>query len=397
VIVDLESRALVLRHKLVGVLRARGVTDPNILAAFAKVPRHLFVDQFWVGGFDGPADAGAAKMRVMDDSVSDEDLAWVYAPDTALLAAPFAEATTSVSAPYLIAGMLRELDLAAGLRVLEIGAGSGYHAALMAALVGPSGSVVTVDIDADLAERTRSRLNRLGYRTVRVAAADGTEGVPGNIFDRIVATVGCVDVAAAWRDQLRDHGVLMVPLLHGGAHPRVRLRKTAGGLAGEVVGYSGFVAIQGAQAGQSPWRLSPTPAGQPVQADLPGPIADALRPPDPTLPGWNPNEWAFGFYVSLRDQRAGFGAGLYGDESYARVVGGRLLILGDDGECLAGELISMAQDWLDLGTPGLDCYRTTFEPAQRPTCELVNTADPAGPWMIGRPDHVQTVSLQPTQ
>src|SRR5262249_55048873 len=146
-----------------------------------------------------------------------------------------------------------ELDLVPGTRVLEIGAGSGYNAALLALLVGDPRLVTTVDIDVELVQQTHARLAQLGLDGIAVVAADGDDGIPGATFNRIVATVGCVDVSPAWSEQLSEDGVLLVPLVHGSAHPRVRLTKHADRLEGDYVGYSGFVSIRGRQAGHSPW------------------------------------------------------------------------------------------------------------------------------------------------
>ena len=118
--------------------------------------------------------------------------------------------TSSSSAPHIMAKMLDALDLHPGLRVLEIGGGSGYNAALLAELVGAE-NVTTVEIDAALAAHARRALSRAGY-PVTVIAADGTLGHPlGAPYDRVVATAAVREVPYAWVEQTRPGGLILAP------------------------------------------------------------------------------------------------------------------------------------------------------------------------------------------
>jgi protein-L-isoaspartate(D-aspartate) O-methyltransferase len=120
---------------------------------------------------------------------------------------------SSASQPALVAAMLAQLDLRPGHRVLEIGAGTGYNAALMAHLVGPAGRVQTIDIEPDVAARAALHLRSAGVRNVKVLAADGGLGCEADApYDRIVLTVAAADITTAWRDQLAEGGRLLVPL-----------------------------------------------------------------------------------------------------------------------------------------------------------------------------------------
>src|SRR5262249_51837307 len=104
--------------------------------------------------------------------------------------------------------------------VLEIGAGTGYNAALLAKLVGQTGQVTTVDIHPDVAEQARHALAATGYGRVRVPTGDGTLGAAAPApFDRIIVTVGPWDLPPAWLDQLAPGGRLAVPL-HWRGHAR---------------------------------------------------------------------------------------------------------------------------------------------------------------------------------
>src|ERR1700733_1021847 len=120
---------------------------------------------------------------------------------------------SSSSQPAIMAIMLVQLDLAPGHRVLEIGAGTGYNAALMSYIVGPSGQVTSVDIDPELVQTAREHLARAGFGAVTVTCADGAGGDPGHApYDRIIATVGVSDLAPAWRAQAVPRGRIVVPL-----------------------------------------------------------------------------------------------------------------------------------------------------------------------------------------
>lgn len=119
-------------------------------------------------------------------------------------------AISSASAPGIVAGMLEQLDVRPG---QQIGAGTGYNAALLAHLAGPEGEVTTVDIDADVAEDARRNLHAAGYAGVRVICGDSEDGYPAAApFDRIVVTAGAWDISPAWLEQLAPGGRLVVPL-----------------------------------------------------------------------------------------------------------------------------------------------------------------------------------------
>ena len=120
---------------------------------------------------------------------------------------------SSSSQPGIMAEMLDELRPEPGHRVLEIGAGTGYNAALLENIVGPDGRVVTVDIDPETATRARRALK--GTRT-KVVTGDGRQGyAPGAPYDRIIVTASATDIPRAWLEQLSEGGLLEVPLRLG--------------------------------------------------------------------------------------------------------------------------------------------------------------------------------------
>ena len=132
----------------------------------------------------------------------------------------------------MMAIMAEQLHLEPGSRVLEIGAGTGYNAAILAHVVGPGGSVVTVDIDQDIVDEAAANLGNAGYGDVEAICGDGFVGhSPGQPYDRIMVTVGAQDVSPHWVEQLRDGGIMVVPLWFRGYRLSVALQKRDGVLA----------------------------------------------------------------------------------------------------------------------------------------------------------------------
>src|SRR5690606_10589322 len=170
------------RAALVDQLRELGaIRTERVAGAFRAVPRHLFLPQV-------PLEEAYANEAV----VTKRDEQGV--------------ALSSVSAPRLVAMMLEQLRMEPGQRVLEIGSG-GFNAALLAELVGPQGSVTTMDIDPEVVDRARTTLDAAGYRQVRTLCADGEFGAAEYApFDRIIVTVGAYDLPPAWVEQLAEGG-----------------------------------------------------------------------------------------------------------------------------------------------------------------------------------------------
>lgn len=152
---------------------------------------------------------------------------------------------SAVSGPAIVAMMLGQLQVAPGQRVLEIGSG-GYNAALLRELVGPDGSVTTIDIDQEVADRARTCLAAAGYRDVRVLCADGEFGAAEyGPFDRIIVTVGTWGIPSAWVEQLAEGGRLVVPLRTKGLGRSWGLEYADGHLVGRDPMTCGFVPMQG--------------------------------------------------------------------------------------------------------------------------------------------------------
>ena len=401
--VDLDSRGEVARAQMVESLRRLGVADDRVLEVMASVPRHQFVDRFWAVDRGARWTTRNVKEFVVDQGCSDKSLNLLYDALAAVaIRGPIDEpvATSSISAPVIVGSMLTEMALGPGMRVLEIGTGSGYNAALISELVGDPSLVTTVEIDPTLVAETIPRLERLGYGAIQMIGGDGTEGVAERApFDRVVATVGCLDIAPSWIGQLADDGKLLLPLEHGSMHPRVAVRKSEFGLHGRFVGRSGFVRIQGSQARHQVW-----PHQAPVRAHLrseplPASLADALAPPDRSRPHWTQALWDFDTYLGMRDRKAGIrdrraasGPGLSDGTSLAMVRGRTVAVGGPEGGFLRDRLLTIGHQWVGLGCPGQGRYALTFtarddSPAPPDT--------PAGPWALDRIDYRQHVTLGP--
>lgn len=168
-----------------------------------------------------------------------------YDAHRAVITARAADGTprSSASAPTIVATMLEQLDVHPGQRVLEIGAGTGYNAALLTELVGPTGTVTTIDIDPAVTARAAAALDGTG---VRIVTGDGFAGVPEHApYDRIVVTAGAWDLPTAWFDQLAVGGRLVVPLRWRGQTHSVAFRRETDHLLSESLQVCGFIPMAG--------------------------------------------------------------------------------------------------------------------------------------------------------
>jgi protein-L-isoaspartate(D-aspartate) O-methyltransferase len=169
------------------------IRSPTIERAFRAVQRHRFLREFslWDEETSRPI-----PVEFDPEEPSNDALRAIYSDHA--LGTRFREGmpTSSSSQPSIMADMLEALAPEPGMRVLEIGTGTGYNAALLAEIVGAEGLVGTLDIDPDVSAEARVDLEGAGYGGVRVLARDGAEGLPeASPFDRVLATVGCPDVA----------------------------------------------------------------------------------------------------------------------------------------------------------------------------------------------------------
>ncbi|MBY0525504.1 MAG: protein-L-isoaspartate O-methyltransferase [Gemmataceae bacterium] len=201
-------------QQLVDSLIAEGALwSPALIAAFRATPRHHFLDR--VFQFQPRTNHWH---EVLTRDPDPEALKIVYA-DRALITrlspAVGSQAPVPISSssqPSLMSQMLEDLSLSAGLRILEIGAGTGYNSALMAHVVGP-GRVTSIDVDRNVLSEAWAHLRRFPDRDVQLHHADGREGfLDAAPYDRILATAATPDVEPAWIVQMKEGGLLSMPL-----------------------------------------------------------------------------------------------------------------------------------------------------------------------------------------
>ncbi|WP_030614975.1 methyltransferase domain-containing protein [Streptomyces sclerotialus] len=188
-----------------------GAADARWRAAFAEVPRHLFVPVYYVGV------AGGYERRAADHPDPKRREEWLrgaYADSALATHVRDGELVSSSSQPSLMATMLDELRVEDGHEVLEIGTGTGYNAALLSHRLGDA-RVTTVDLDEEITGPAREHLAAAGCRPL-VITGDGALGCPERApFDRIMATCRLPSVPAAWVAQCRTGGLILTPLATG--------------------------------------------------------------------------------------------------------------------------------------------------------------------------------------
>ncbi len=193
-------------------IRARGVRNPRILEAMLRVPRHEFVSEDMMAG-----------------AYADQPL-------------PIGEGQT-ISQPYMVAAMTDALALEGKERVLEVGTGSGYQAAVLALLAREVHSVESV---ASLAKAAQARLAQLGYRNVQVHCGDGTLGLEQAApYDAIVVTAAAPGIPPPLVEQLAEGGRLVIPVGPATEQELVLVRKLEGRATSETLHYCRFVPLLG--------------------------------------------------------------------------------------------------------------------------------------------------------
>ncbi|MFJ6723508.1 methyltransferase domain-containing protein [Streptomyces sp. NPDC091281] len=238
----LGDLAVSARAGLVREIEASGAfaADPGWRAAFAAVPRHLFVPYYYVVGR-----AGYERLRATgpDPEARERWLRGAYEDVPLATRLRDGELLSSSSQPSLMALMLAELRVAPGDRVLEVGAGTGYNAALLAYRLGEE-RVTTVDLDPEITASARRQLARAGYRPT-VVTGDGALGVPARApYDAVVATCRLPSVPCAWLAQCRPGARVLTPLATGLAALTVRDAGHAEGRFLHTPAY--FVPLRGA-------------------------------------------------------------------------------------------------------------------------------------------------------
>jgi len=193
-------------------LRARGINDPRVLEAFEAVPRHLFV----------PEDA----------------LEWAYEDRPLLIGFD-----QTISQPYVVAYMVQTLKLTGTERVLEVGTGSGYQAAILSCLAR---EVHTIELIEPLAERAAHVLSFFGAKNVFIHTGDGSQGwAEAAPYDDIIVSAAAQHVPQSLLNQLADHGRMILPV-RGGKHQYLELwRREGNSFSNETLFPVAFVPLRG--------------------------------------------------------------------------------------------------------------------------------------------------------
>ncbi len=203
-----------IREKMVREqIEARGIMDEEVLRAMRNVPRHLFVDE-----------------ALQSQAYADHPL-------------PIGHGQT-ISQPYVVAMMSAMLKVSPGMKVLEIGTGSGYQAAVLAEM---GADVYTVERVKPLYQAARQRFSRLKYFYIKTKLDDGTTGWPEQApFERILVTAGGPDVPSPLMEQLHDPGILVIPVGKGKRHQDLlRIVQDRGEIKRENMGSVAFVDLVG--------------------------------------------------------------------------------------------------------------------------------------------------------
>jgi protein-L-isoaspartate(D-aspartate) O-methyltransferase len=203
-----EARERMVEEQLI----SRGINDPRVLRAMAKVPRHLFLEsELWDHAYeDHPLPIGANQ---------------------------------TISQPYIVALMVETLELKGAERVLEVGTGSGYAAAVLSELCAEVFSVEAVE---ELALKARTLLSSLGYRNVSVLVDDGTLGWEENSpYDAVVISAAAPCIPRPLVEQLKIPGCLVFPMGEKELQTLVRIRKDKAGIREEYLGDCRFVKLTG--------------------------------------------------------------------------------------------------------------------------------------------------------
>ena len=208
---DKYSRA---RKFMIEDLKDKGIYDKKVLRAMEKIRRDIFVLRSYKG-------------RSYEDT-----------------ALPLIKNQT-ISQPYTVAYMLQELELKKGLKVLEIGAGSGYNAALIAEIVKP-GKLYTIEIVKELVKLSRDNLKKAKVNNVRIIEGDGSKGYEKEAeYDRIIFTASAPEIPSPLKDQLKDNGIILGPVGGDYGQSMIKCKKSKKGFDCQNLGGFIFVPLKG--------------------------------------------------------------------------------------------------------------------------------------------------------
>ncbi|MBT9141159.1 MAG: Protein-L-isoaspartate O-methyltransferase [Dehalococcoidia bacterium] len=352
-----------------GAIKTKQVERP-----FSRVERHKLLEWFYLKddkGEFGHAGQWAIK-RDFDAQNPDPELLKIIYSDRSLPTS--INPPSATSQPSLVASMLELLKLQRGMNVLEVGAGTGYNAAMMQEIVGRTGHITTIDIQDDVVDQTRRLLKASGYGGIEVIAADGAQGFPQNApYDRIITTVGCPDISFRWVEQLADDGFMLIPLQHGGEgfDPLVRIWKEGERLLGRLVGFSRFMSIQGELAIKQRPDFGDFVALRSREPTAVYPLFGIFKEMVESVKNKQEDQFIASllFMVIVGDKKpfnwVNWVPPSFWDEEKGVVVirENGIALYGD--ESLLADLKSLSDQWEGLGRPGFFDWRLEFLPRDR--------------------------------
>lgn len=215
------------------------ISDATV-QAYLATPRHWFVRQY--------RERASKQWREVTDENLQEHLATLYADrPLTLFGDDDDNIPSTISQPSFVLRMLDLLQFQPGQTVFELGAGSGWNAALIGQLVGPSGRVYSLEIIPEIAQRAEQAITRLGIKNVHIVCADGAEGYAHEApYDRVTFTAGTYDLPRHFYDQIKDGGLMLVVIKNeGGGDNLFVLRKTDDHFESVTSMPCGFVQLTG--------------------------------------------------------------------------------------------------------------------------------------------------------
>ncbi|GAA1981299.1 methyltransferase domain-containing protein [Nocardiopsis rhodophaea] len=373
------------RHAVLidSLIQSGELVDERLIAAFRATPRHVFIPE--VGAL-------TAHGTVLDARTSPEAwLAAVYSDDAIITQVDDGDPTrqrnlptSSSSAPTIVARMLEAADLRDGHRVLEIGTGTGWNAALLAARLGDA-NVTSVEVDPAVLAGARSALAAAG-RSPATHLGDGAQGYPsGAPYDRTIATCSVTRVPRAWIDQTRAGGLIVTPwtAMEGAGVLAPLTVAEDGSASGRFRGGLGFMLLRSQRMPDAPPHgLDAEPdETRVVDTDVISPLTEFATafPITFMVPSWR---------MGMRKMGTGMGLWLSATDgpSWARVYpyGDQWAVEQGGPRSLWDEVESATAEWIALGSPDHDRFGLTVTPDDRHRLWL---DDPDGPgWDFVLPD-----------
>ena len=365
---DPDEQSRVLAQRLIKNLKAKGgLNSPAIESAMLAVPRHPFIEGVFIQD-----ELGRWKNHHTNYK-NPADLEIAYGEQPIVLEMRNYLPSVCLSTPEIVSRMLEALELKEGLKILEIGTGTGYTAALMATIVGDPSLVHSVEIDGSLVQSAKKHLELMELGAINVVNADGWYGYEKEApYDRIVVHSSAEFVPSCWQDQLTPGGLLVMVQKASNTQVLLKLRKKGGQLTGSPVRFTHFPPLKhDAEEAHEIFRLFPGPVSLPDPVPLPVTQYDVeafhLLEDQDFLFCLNLEEPQFAFFPFLQIPHfphlavrrpvirdASSGENLFGPP-YEEVIGETADMYGDPG-VLAG-LLRAYRVWNELAHPKLSDFR----------------------------------------